>query len=384
MSHQDVNDEDSDLTFVRKFVLEHALRVFREAITSPEPLDQRYSRLLALGELFNRMLSPKSDRTSSSTYAGPSQHIGKLMYEKNFVSALTSAIAELDLNFPHARRAVKYILGPLKSLADLGVTLSQTSELSSSTTGTTDDEISSATSVSDEDEDEREQTPDLYRNSTLGMFESSGGHDEDDESETDEDDEDEMFDDGYEDDEMDYVLLIGDHGEVVSDEDEEIEAMDDIGEIEGVSGDVEIDVDVVMDAEDDDDTDSEGVSDDDTPDDDDEEGDDDADFTAHMDMEEITGDDENASMPDHDSAEAWEEDDGADFGLGDAVDGGSPHGGPLDQIAQVIGSEETDRHGIVHIDMGNGDDEYFEDELPPDPEEDDGKFLIHILVVSNG
>lgn len=45
-----------------------------------------------------------------------------------------------------------------------------------------DDEIESATSVSDV-ENEREETPDLFRNSTLGMFEPGRGDDSSSESE---------------------------------------------------------------------------------------------------------------------------------------------------------------------------------------------------------
>ena len=375
LNDQDFNNETADLTFVRKFVLEHGLRAFKEASNSLEPLDRRYSRLLALGEVFNRILNPKSDRiTSTDRYHEASLHVGKLMYEKHFVGALTSAIAELDLNFPDAKRAVKYILGPLKSLTDLGVVLGDTNDVGVNV-GTNDiDEILSASSESDEDEDDREHTPDLYRNSTLGMFESSAGHDERSDSDSgDEDDDEDMYDDGF-DDEMDYEEeAIPDHGEVVSD-DEDIETTDDMGEIEGVPGDVEIDVDVVMDGGDDDDD-----TEDDSDEDDDESGDDDADFADQMD--EITGDDENASIPDHDLLDGeWEEDVEAEFEEHIAA-GGSPHGGPLDPLAQVISSEDRsetgEEDGVVHIDMGNGDEEYFADELPP--EDDEGKHLTGTL-----
>lgn len=374
---QTVIEEDNDLTFVRKFVLEHALRVFKEASSSAEPLDQRYSRLLALGELFNRMLSSNPDRTrSSSADLWTSEHIGKLMYEKNFVSALTSAIAELDLNFPNAKRAVKYILGPLKLLTGLGVLLCQSSDLSSSATGATteQEDISSATSISDEEDDEREHTPDLYRNSTLGMVESSAGREEESDSESeDEDDEDDIYDDGY-DEEMDYEEeAIPDHGEVVSDEDEEVDAMEGMGDVEGMPGDVDMDIELVMDEDEDEDLEDDiGDQSPSTDDDDDDmdENEQDPDFADQMD--EITGDDENASMPDNDIDGEWDEDDVADFE--DQGQDGSPHGGPLDTIARVIGADERsdagDQDGVVRIDLGNGEEEYFEDELPP---EDDGR-----------
>lgn len=378
------DDEDYNLTFVRKFVLEHALRAFKEAASSTtEPLDQKYSRLLGLSELFNRILSPKADRMAQSPSLDPPRQIGKLMFEKNFVGALTSAIADLDLNFPNAKRAVKYILNPLQSLTRMGVSLSQSSDFSSSS-GTTDgEELSAATSISGDDEDDvREQTPDLYRNSTLGMFEASANRDNNDESETDSEDDDddemdEMFDDEYGD-EMDYEEeAIRDHDDVISDEDEDIEGMDEMGDIEGVPGDVDIDIDVVMDPQDEDDMDSEDDSEDDEDDDEDEQVDEDVDFANEMD--EITGDDENASMPGIGEVEDWEE----DLRLV-GPEGGSPHGNPLIPIAPVNVSDERSDEGegndVVHIDVGDGDNDYFEDEMPP--EEEDGKFRLSIHIGS--
>ncbi|EME89163.1 uncharacterized protein MYCFIDRAFT_86240 [Pseudocercospora fijiensis CIRAD86] len=314
-SFADFSEQEPELTFVRKFVLEHALRTFKEAVTSAEPLDLRYSRLLSLGELFNRMLNSKVDQQRANVVSAGAfsahQQIGRLMYEKNFIGTLTSAIAELDLNFPNAKRAVKYILGPLKQLTDLGVTLSQSAELSSSTepgTSTEEDEISSATSISgDEEDDDREHTPDLLRDTSLADQLA-----DDDEDDDEDDDDDEMGYDEY-DDGMDYEEeQVADHGEVVSDEDED--ELDDMGDIEGVPGDVEMEIDVMMDDEDDeddeddDDDDSDEDDEDDVDDDDDEHG---HDFLDHMD--EITGDDENASLGEHEGD--WEEEDEQDYGF---------------------------------------------------------------------
>ncbi|TKA65871.1 hypothetical protein B0A55_12341, partial [Friedmanniomyces simplex] len=360
-------ETDADLTFVRKFVFEHALRCFKEATTSSEPLDQRYSRLLALGELFNRMLN-KADRDGALSDPNHKQQIGRLMYEKGYIAALTSAIAELDLNFPNAKRAVKYVLSPLRQLTDLGVELSQTSDLSSSSAqGTSADEedISSATSVSEDEEDEREQTPDLLRNTALGVLESGGDRDEESSEDDDDEDDEGMEYDEY--DEMDYEEeTIAEHGDVVSDEEEGAEGM---GDIEGMPGDVDMDVEIVLDHE----GDVEDMEEDDDEDDEDDDGDD-VEFADHID--EITGDDENASMGDGDEGE-WEEDDEGEFDA-DAGEDGSPHGGPLDHIARVIGADERSETGedqdeghLVRLNMGEGPEDYFDDELPPGEEDDE-------------
>jgi len=167
------DEDDNDLVFVRKFVLEHILKVYKETGSVNEPLDTKYARLLCLADLLHRMLTT---RTVSPNQSHPDHQrtplflLARLMYEKNFIAALTASIADIDLNFPNAKRAVKYILKPLKILTSTALELTEDSTVSTTPGQTDEDEISTASSASDQ-EDEREETPDLFRNSTLGMFE---------------------------------------------------------------------------------------------------------------------------------------------------------------------------------------------------------------------
>ncbi|KAI6892580.1 hypothetical protein KC334_g13312, partial [Hortaea werneckii] len=217
-----------------------------------------------------------------------------------------------------------------------------------------------------DDDDEREPTPDLLRNTALGMLESGGG--EEDESEDEDEDEEgdvELYDDGY-DEEMEYDgddLEEPGHGDVVSDDDDDDH--DGMGDVEGMPGDVDMDMEVVMDGEgeedEDDMDDDEGDEDDESGDSDDEDGED---YDDQMD--EITGDDENASMGE-DGEDAWEEAD-------DDEPDGSPHGGPLEHLAHIVGGDdrsEGEQDGLIRVGMGDGEDDYFEDEMPPEDEEDD-------------
>ncbi|KAK1090347.1 E3 ubiquitin-protein ligase tom1 [Friedmanniomyces endolithicus] len=135
-------------------------------------------------------------------------------------------------------------------------------------------------------------------------------------------------------------------------------------------GDVDMDVEIVMDHEG-------GVEDmeEDDEDDEEDEEEDDVEFADHID--EITGDEENASMGEGDEGEWEEEDEEGEFDV-DADEGGSPHGGPLDHISRVIEGDERSETGedhddgrLVRLNMGEGVEDYFDDELPP--EEDDGE-----------
>jgi E3 ubiquitin-protein ligase HUWE1 len=177
-------DDEPDLLFVRRFVLENILKAYKEASASNEPLDVKYARMLSLADLMSHIMNGKENiGVPDTSVASRSQNqLKRIMFEKGFIAALTASIADIDLNFPGAKRAVKYILRPLKVLTTTAIYLSDASLISSTPGQNEEDEIESATSVSDV-EDEREETPDLFRNSTLGMFEP--GREEDSSSESD-------------------------------------------------------------------------------------------------------------------------------------------------------------------------------------------------------
>ena len=297
---------DPDLLFVRKFVLESALRAFKDAQSSSEHLDIKYARLRSLADLFGRLLvshvlpSKIPARSSNNERIPTLKEVARIMFEKNYISTLTNSISDIDLNFPNATRAVKKILGPLKALSETAIYLSQNSDIASAPTQTEDGEISTASSVS-EGNDEREETPDLFRNSTLGLLDP--GRQEDMSSET-SDEDDEMYDGDEYDEGMDYEDEVEhDDDEVVSDEDEEI---GDAGPVEGLSGDVGMDVEVVIDGEDD-------PTDEDSDESDDMDDDDDDDVEV---IDNITpqADDENDELDDaHDDEWQDEEDPGDDY-----------------------------------------------------------------------
>lgn len=288
--HKRNEEDEPELAFVRRFVLEHALRSYKDANASTEPLDSKYSKLMSLADLFDKMLSGYS-YSQDAGFPSSTRQLAKTMFEKHFIPALTASVAEIDLNFPSSKRVIKYILRPLNKLTQTAVVLSETSDISNLGEAD-DDEISSATSVSDM-EDEREETPDLFRHSTLGMLEPR--HEEETSTEESEGEDDEMYDDEY-DEEMEYEEdMPEDDGEVVSDDEDE--DVDGVGPIEGLPGDA---VEVIIDEDDEDD------------DDDDEEDDDDDDDDDHSDMEEegmfvdeMTGDHDNDSLADGEEDE-WE------------------------------------------------------------------------------
>ncbi len=304
------------------------------------------------------------------------------MFEKGYVSALTASIADIDLNFPSAKRAVKYILRPLKTLTTTAINLSDLSLISATPGQNEEDDIESATSVS-EHEDEREETPDLFRNSTLGMFEPGR---EEDSSESEDGmlainillinsltivDDEEMYEGEY-DDEMDYEEDgPEDDEDNISDEDEEIEGM---GPIEGLSGDHGVDVEVIM--EDDDEDDEDGSSgDDDDSDEHDSEDDD-----ARVEIIDEAGNVQQ--LAEEDDMNEWESDDDEDDGEEEDYEGqaADQEEEQMHALAGMGGMEGPIRHLVRALQGGDEDDaaeimEEMEAEAIEREAEDDGQLV---------
>lgn len=380
-------EDEPDLLFVRRFVLENVLKAYKEAAASNEALDVKYSRMYSLAVLMGHIMNGKEAIGATDTALASRSHnqLRRIMFEKGFIVAVTASIADIDLNYPGAKDAVRQILKPLRLLTETAVTLSGLGLVSGTQGQTEDDGIESATSVSDL-EDEREETPDLFRNSTLGMFEPDR-EEPSSSSESEDDDDEEMYEDEYGD-EMEYEEDMGDMDDDaednISDEDEDIEGM---GHIEGLPGDHAMDVEVIMEEEDDDEDDDDTASDEDDDEDDD----------GRVEIIDEAGDIQH--LGEDADLDEWESDDGHDEGdeeedyeghgqdedeghLHQGLDVGHMVDGPLGDLVRALGGGE----GAVDI-LERMEEQMEAEGLDPDDEdrmggdymedgEGDGKFPL--------
>lgn len=365
-------DDEPDLLFVRKFVLDTILKAYKEASSGPEPFDIRCQKMLCLAELMSLMIGERDKEPSNPRGTDPGAlrsqaQMKRLMYEKGYLSALTASIAEIDVTFPNVKRTLKYILRVLKTLTRTAVQLSNTNLITSTSANDVEDEIASASSLSEMEED-REETPDLYRNSALGMLEPGGEEDFSDDSDEDE----EMYEDEYGD-EMDYGDDISeDNEEDVSDEEEEL---DDMGPIEGLPGDP-VGVEVIMGEDEDDEDDDDDDMDEDDDEDDDEEDDDDVGSEDMEDVEErVEIVDEEGNQLDDDGQSGWESE--TDEEEEDDDEEEIDYEGEDEDIDEVdlagLGNDQLGRFGDIMnriIPMGREEDDYGD---PYGEEDDDGK-----------
>lgn len=185
--------QKNELIQVRKYVLESIVRSLKEAIASNETASVKYSKYLALADLCHRILNarpnvgssiPRSfghnhstQATAGATKEDVALSNSKIMLDKDFVAVLTSAISDIDINYPHSKTILNAMLRPLEQLTKLAIKTDDSTD--------TDKEDQDRMDITEEGlhvpstpADENNEAPD-YRNSALGMFDAGSVIDED-------------------------------------------------------------------------------------------------------------------------------------------------------------------------------------------------------------
>ncbi|CAK5281578.1 unnamed protein product, partial [Mycena citricolor] len=328
-SGADVKEVSAELTAVRKFVLETINRAIKD-LPAVDSVEARYGRLLALADLCHRLLTVRVNTNSRKHQEETPTQVAKIMLEKNFVATLTTALSDVDLNYPNVKTLVASILRPLEHLSKIAIKMSRTpTKGKGALDGLKDDEVESVSSedseeVEDEEIDDagREETPDLYRNSALGMY--SGEMDDVNFAGDDEMDEDE------EDDEEDVEM---DFGEETGSEDTSESGDEGDEEMQDQTGDWDADED----EDEDEDEEGEGPQ-----------------LQSVGDSEDEDEAEEDEEDPIHHDLQAEAEEiiwQGDEVIAGDEVDEDEDAGGPI----QILPTEQDDEPEMVSEDEFGGD-----------------------------
>lgn len=199
-------DDGSDFLQIQQVAVDTLQRLFSATLASAlapngkETLASRRGRTLAFADLINSLLTAAD--VLNRQYLQPdnagqtSIEVAKLMLERHFVSFLTQALSTIAYSSSSTAHEVTMILRPLRCLTKLSVRFAQDAVMLAPKAdtpheSTLEQQQQDDTQLElDEDSDsEREETPDLYRNSALGIF-GPEMHESDNESYTsDEDDE---------------------------------------------------------------------------------------------------------------------------------------------------------------------------------------------------
>ncbi|KAH7042417.1 hypothetical protein BKA57DRAFT_398309 [Linnemannia elongata] len=267
----------SELVQVRRFVIDGLIRSFKDAIASTLPVEFKYGKFLSLSELSYKILGSSPP---AGAMAKPSEdmsiNIVKVMLEKNFILTLTNVLADIDLNYPHAKILVNAVLKPLEHLTKLSLKMSRATDPGAARARRQSTPLSGTGSGAGSGDD----APDLYRNSSLGMFDGAtmeSAEDDDSDDEGDEDDifegeeydeetasdasdlsEDELSDDDDDEDELEEMVdrnPFHHHSHEMSDDEEDLddEDMEGDDDDEDIDEEMEAELQEALDDEDDDD-----------------------------------------------------------------------------------------------------------------------------------
>lgn len=362
---EDATMEDADMAFIRKFFVDIACKILKDTSASLVLLlSTKYSKLMDLCDLCATLISSKSRDLmgpvlNKSATKFDTFYLGKAMLDVQLAQQIGSIVADFDLNFPEINRVVKLCLKPVSSLGKIKSEYQAyfARDHSSGGGNNYDDEDI----VSEDNEYEREETPDLFRNSTLGMYDAesdSEGDDEDefefydeggplevlmDEEDDDDDDEEDDDDDDDDDDDMD------DDNSDENSEDSDHMDEDLNGDIEGRPGFGEGDIELIDDLEIDsaDEVDREGES-------------------ENSEFYDFSGDEDNSDSSDYDDEELdeWIE---AFESEGDGEDGGEARSVSRDANADrdgyAVDSESSDVEDARDMDDNASHDSSMQDDI---------------------
>jgi len=190
MDEEEEKKPVSGLVLVRRFIVDGIIRSFKDAVASSDPVEIKYRKLRSLSDLSYKILGASSSSSAVGVKANEdmSVNIAKVMLEKYFIATLTNVLADIDLNYPDAKGLVNAVLKPLEHLTKLSLKMSRAADPGAPKVRRQGTPLSAAGSGTGSGDGT--DTPDLYRNSSLGMFDGANMESEevDEEDEYGEDD----------------------------------------------------------------------------------------------------------------------------------------------------------------------------------------------------
>jgi E3 ubiquitin-protein ligase HUWE1 len=215
-----------DVSFARKFTVDILIKILNDTELSKKNSIIRYGRIVDILNLIRKLCGESIGTVVGICADGDvikhdRYYLAKELLDKKFSSIASGILARLDMNFPYTEQVSESILKLFTLLGEIKVQYQDAFKADQQTTDADEE-------VYDEDLEDRDDAPDLLRNSTLGMYDIDDVEDEDD------------FDDDFDDE-----FLVDDGIEIIlSDNDgqgSEVEIIDDLhGDmVEEIDGDEE-------------------------------------------------------------------------------------------------------------------------------------------------
>ena len=178
IDYNDPKVSDNDVSFARKFTVDILIKILKEVESSKKNSIVKYGRVVDIINLVSKLCGEKIgntviinadfDLTKNDRY-----HFTKELLERKFGNIATGVIARLDMNFPYTEQVSESVLSLLSLLGETKAQFQETFKAEQQNTDAEED-------VYEEDDEVKDDAPDLLRNSTLGMYDMEDVEDEDD------------------------------------------------------------------------------------------------------------------------------------------------------------------------------------------------------------
>ena len=196
---------DPDMNFIRRCTVESIIKALKNNTTTSKVLESNVSKLETWFKIISSMVfiqAPYLRLILDSNKVDADQYqMCKLMIEMNIPTAISECVANLDINYPFAKKLFNNAVDPLNAINSVRNSFSELFKIEMNE----DEDVV-------EDESEKEDVPNMFKNSSLGMYDVEDIEEEDDDSLIG-DDEDIAFVEGED----------GGYDVVFSDEDDEVD-----------------------------------------------------------------------------------------------------------------------------------------------------------------
>ncbi|KAI7900225.1 uncharacterized protein BX663DRAFT_554130 [Cokeromyces recurvatus] len=198
--------QDKTQQKIRNYVLRVIRLFFKETLesTTTRSIVTKYTRYYVFAELCNHLLSSRVELMTPVLNIKPEDvtNMAMLMLNQNYISLMISAINDIDVDFPYAKTILTSVMTPLEQLTKINLrnthhrTTSFEKALTNDKTDVRNEEepqdMYISMDTSEDDNVSEEEVNNLYRNSSLAMFDGTVHEDEDSSEEEYEDDDDDV------------------------------------------------------------------------------------------------------------------------------------------------------------------------------------------------
>ncbi len=169
----DVKLADPHMNFIRKFAIEAIIKAIRNATSSSKLLESNHLKLDMWFRIITSMVyvqAPYLRQLLDSNKVEADQYqLCKLVIDLGLPSVITEAMASIDLNYPFSKKIFNVAVEALNTISSARNNFSEHFK------------IEDHDEVEDEvDESDKEEIPDMFKNSALGMYDVEDIEEDDD------------------------------------------------------------------------------------------------------------------------------------------------------------------------------------------------------------